>query len=202
MSRRTRIAVGAAGVALALALAVAIVTGFDDPDPGSTGAAVATQSDAPTCLPEGAIDRKPSVVYRDPVGDAQDGHGDIRTVEVSESSDVTTIEAVVANLRETDAVVASFDTDCDGRDDFVLRVWNDGSTYLSQLSEEGVPITDVPASTTRQGSTYTTRFETYEINRSTAFRFRMRVDTEEYEEHADLAPDAASDPWLYGGARA
>lgn len=197
-----RIVVTAAALALALALAVAVVTSYDDPDPGPSSDAVDTQTDAPTCLPEGAVDGKALVVYRDPVGDAQAGHGDIRTVQVSEGSDVTTIEAVVPNLQETDAVVASFDTDCDGRDDFVLRVWNDGSTYLSQLSEEGVPITDVPASTTRRGTTYTTRFETHEMNRATAFRFRMRVDTEEYEGHADLAPDAASDPWLYGGARA
>ncbi len=155
-----------------------------------------------TCLPQAnAHGQGGAGLYRDPVGDARAGHGDIGRVEVSERNDVFVVETVAPHLQESDSVVASLDTDCDGKDDFVLRVWNDGSTYLSQLTEEGVPITDVPASTTRSGNTYTTQFESHELNRATAFRFRMRVDTEEYDEHADLAPDNPSASWAYGGAR-
>jgi hypothetical protein len=196
-----RVAVVLAAAGLIAAIGVVGARSFDDPDQATNAVPTAQDATAPACRVDDGRSSS-AATYRDPTGDAQAGHGDITTVDVSEENDVATIKTVAGGLRDTDAVVVSFDTDCDTKDDFVLRVWNDGSTFLSQLTEEGIPVTDLPASTTRRGSTYTTRFESREIGRATAFRFRVRVDTEEYEVYADFAPDDESSFWTFGGARA
>ena len=138
-----------------------------------------------------------TAVFRDRVGDAQADHGDLGRVRISHDSGTVTVSTTVAGLRAMDAVVALLDTDCDGEDDYSLRFWRDGSTVLSQL-DQGLPLTDLAATTERRGSTYVSRWPLGETARATRFRVRLRVDTEDYASYADEAPDGLPGFWRYG----
>ncbi len=198
MSERRR-AVAVALVVGGLLAIVAVVALVRDDDRGAPpeGAAPGAASERGCAFGDAPSAESGAAVFRDRISDAQANHGDLGRVRISHDADTVTMATTVEGLRVMDAVVALLDVDCDGEDDYSLRFWRDGSTFLSQL-EQGLPLTDLAATTVRRGSTYVSRWSLGETGGATRFRVRLRVDTEDYASYADEAPDGLPGFWRYG----
>lgn len=155
-----------------------------------------------SCRPDHRVGNARAVVkvYRDAVGDAEAGHGDITGVRISDTSGLVTFGLDVKNLRDT--VVVTFDTNCDNREDYVLSFWSRGGGDLNRInrnysmSEMRAPtIARKPSRSTVGATTYTFRFTSSYFGKATAFRFEAHVDTERWADVSDTAPDAGY--WHY-----
>ena len=155
-----------------------------------------------SCRPDQRIANARAVVnaYRDGVGDAEAGHGDITGVRISDTSGLVTFGIDVRNLRDT--VVVTFDTNCDNHDDYVLNFWSRGSGELYRINNSDTmfdmrapTITRRSSRTTVAATTYTFRFSSRYFGKATAFRFEAHVDTERFADVSDTAPDSGR--WYY-----
>jgi len=142
--------------------------------------------------------------YRDAVGDAEAGHGDITGVWISDSKGVVTFSTDVKNLHDT--LVVDFDTDCDGHDNYTISLWARGKAQLYRLNtnDEMFKITApkivrTPSRHLTGATAYTFHFTSKRFGGTTAFFFEAHVDTPRFADVSDWAPNGADDGahWYY-----
>ena len=159
-----------------------------------------------SCRPDRRVNNTRPVekVYRDPVGDAEAGHGDITGVGISDLQGIVTFSVDVKNMRDT--LVIDFDTNCDGHTNYLLSLWRDGSAELDRLNTNDEMFQMLPPTIVRTSSrrvvgatTYTFRFRSTRFGGTTAFRFEAHVDTPRFADVSDWAPNGADDDarWYY-----
>jgi hypothetical protein len=144
--------------------------------------------------------------YRDPVGDAVAGHGDITGAWISDLRGVVTFKIDVKNMPH-DLLVIDFDTNCDDYEDYLVGVYglrtNGGSVELYRFNgKERFPsraptIVRTRSRRTVGATTYTFRFSSSRFGGTTAFRFKAHMSPPTIYERSDWAPDNKYDYWYY-----
>jgi len=160
-----------------------------------------------SCRPDRRVNNTRPVekAYRDPVGDAEAGHGDITGVWISDLRGVVTFSIDVKNMRR-DGLVIALDTNCDSHDDYVLSLGDRGSAELDRINANDEMFQMLAPTIVRTSSrhlvgatTYTFRFRSTRFGGTTAFRFEAHVDTPTFADVSDWAPNGADDDarWYY-----
>ena len=144
-------------------------------------------------------------VYRDPVGDAERGHGDIASVQVSDSRGVVTMRIDVLSLRASDEVIVQLATRVMTDTDYALDFSKDGSWGIDHVNVGGQVTSLSPSSTltfSPNGHVYTFRFGPSVLKGTSRFAFNVHVDTAVMADVSDwapreLSPKSPNDWWKY-----
>jgi hypothetical protein len=165
----------------------AVVAAMTVPVPGHA----ATTS----CHPDRRVNitRPVEKAYRDPVGDAYPGHGDITSIRISDLQGVVTFKIDIKNMARRDRLVIYFDTNCNGYgfDNYILLFERGYPAELSRLNKNSDLFPMRPPRIQRHGSTYTFQFSSNRFGGTTAFRFNMAINftQDNLSDLSDVAPD-------------
>ena len=160
-----------------------------------SGSSIAAAAVAVWLVPGSA----PPHVYRDALGDAEAGHGDIASVTVSDRAGRATVTMDIRGLRASDSVIFELKRRPLATSQYVLSFSRSGAWELDSVMPPGQTMRDVtrlPGNAfSRMGGTYVLRLGPGILagpilRGAKSFFFELHVDTSKWADVADWAPNS------------